>query len=672
MKTNINKYIGLVLLLVVGASCSDNFLEEKKAYGLYDESFYQSSERVNSYVNGLYNRFFVTYTNPQATIIGAFTTDRFNLTEEKGGIVDLINPTKSLDSPDDIAMLPFTGYYGKKLGDNVKNEPYDRIRDCNTMIENIDSKGANLDKVFRDNVKGQMYYLRARQYFDLMRVYGGVPIVTTVEDASAVDLSIRHPRAKVSEVAAQIVKDLDMAASLLPGRWDAANYGRFTRGSALAEKSRVLLTLASPLFNKNWDTATDRWDDALKAGLAAETQLTQDGYGLYGTSAKDWEAMFSIDQSFCKEAINVQLLSNVNAVSGYVYNTWEKSLRLPSQGGTGKLSAPKEMIDLFPMANGSKPTTANGYDEFLFFKNRDPRFYRTFSFSGNKWGFKEGTASTTTTQGTNVVWAYRWVDTANKAYYNNQVESPAFVRKLSSVNTSNVSNFNYCGTDIFEYRYAELLLNIAECYAAKGDVTNTVAYLGKIRARVGIAATNNYGIGTLADKYAAINACLYERRIELAYEGKRFWDVQRWMLYSDVAPNGIANNTCAKLGLTPLNSTHRSGNYLQYKIAVPVPPTGQQAPDPLANATRYAISVDPDAADFQTQITALATFYTNNFVLTPVILDNVNSAQVNIDFKPNYYIFGLQTSVLTQNTWLLQTTGWKDSSGTLGTYNYQD
>jgi hypothetical protein len=660
MKTNIKKYIGLVLLIVVGYSCSDNFLEEKKAFGLYDESFYQSAERVNAYVGGLYNRYFVTYTNPQATMVGAFNTDRFRLTEEIGGIVDLTNPTKSFDSADD--ALAFTGYYGAKLQDKVKNEPYDRIRDCNTMIENIDSKGANLDKIFRDNVKGQMYYLRAIQYFDLMRVYGGVPIVTTVEDASALDLSIRHPRATVTEVVAQIVKDLDMAASLLPGKWDAANYGRFTKGAALAQKSRVLLTYASPLFNKNWDTATDRWEEALKAGLAAETQLTIDGYGLYGASAKDWENMFLIDNVFCKEAINVQILSNNTALVGYVNNSWEKSIRLASQGGSGNLMAPKEMIDLFPMANGSKPTTANGYDEFLFFKNRDPRFYRTFSFSGNKWAYKENLKP--------VAWAYRWVDTANKAYYSdlNQVGSPAFVRKLSNTAATNVSNFQFSGTDIFEYRYAELLLNIAECYAAKGDVTNTVAYLGKVRARVGIVATNNYGIGTLADKYAAISACLYERRVELAYEGKRFWDVQRWMLYSDVAPSGIANNTCAKLGLTPINGTQRTGNFLQYKTAVPVA-TG--ATDPLL-ASRAAISVDPDAADFGAQITALSNFYTANFILTPVIMDNVNSLPVKIDFKPNYYLFGLQTTVLSQNTWLLQTVGWKDRSGSVGTFNYQD
>jgi len=423
------------------------------------------------------------------------------------------------------------------------------------------------------------------------------------------------------------------------------------------------LTYASPLFNKNWDSAPARWDAALQAGLAAEVQLTQDGYGLFGSTAKDWENMFLVDNgAFCKEAITVQLLSN-GTLTGYLNNSWEKAIRPVSQGGTGALEAPKEMIDLFPMENGSKPTAANGYDEFLFFKNRDPRFYRTFSFSGNKWGNSQNLKP--------VLWAYRWVDTAKKAYYsdgNNSESSPAFVRKMSNPTASNATNYQYSSTDIFEYRYAELLLNIAECYAAKGDVANTIVYLGKVRNRVGIPSANNYGIGTLADKYAALSACLYERRVELAYEGKRFWDVQRWMLYADDAVNG--NNTCAKLGVVPINGTQRTGGYIQYKTAVAVA-TG--ATDPLLTA-RGSISVDPDAADFKTQITALANFYTNNLV--PVDLDtpmdNINKVPVKIDFKPNYYIFGLQSSVLTQNTWLLQNKGWKDASGAFGTFSQQD
>ncbi|WKL46172.1 RagB/SusD family nutrient uptake outer membrane protein [Flavobacterium pectinovorum] len=656
MKLKINKYITIALVAVLSTSCSDNFLEDKKNFGSVDDSFYQSQEKATWYVNNVYFDYYSAFKSPNQSLVGSFTDVYSKMTEEVGGIQPLINPTITY-----VNAADGSGYYGGKLEDKINNVPYNRIRDCNSFIAEIDVKGANLDKTFRDQAKGQLYYLRAVQYFDLMKVYGGVPIVTEIQTPNSVNPEIKVPRATVTQVVEQIVKDLDMAASLLPANWPGADYGRITKGAALAVKSRVLLTYASPLFNKNWDGSNERWEAALKAGLEAETVLSGAGYGLYGNSAKDWQNMFALGaNAFCSEAITTQLLTVTNS-NVAMNNSWEKAIRPISQGGTGALEAPKEMIDLFPLANGARPTAANLYDPFLFFLNRDPRFYRTFAFSGAKWDYKENAKP--------VVWAYTWLDNAKKVYYSdsNNETSPAFVRKMTDVTATNASSFQYSGNDILEYRYAELLLNIAECYAALGQTGNATAYLGRIRKRVGIDAANNYGIGTLADKYAAIEAVLYERRVELAYEGKRFWDIQRWMLYDNTTlPGTTSGSTISKLGLQPINGTQRTGNYLQYKNTA-------TSADPLT-ASRASISVDPDAASFQTQLAALATFYTTNFVLAapPTPMDNVNNTAVQIKFNPNYYIMGLQNTVLSQNPWLTQTIGWKDASGGEGTFNYQD
>ncbi|MFB9075885.1 RagB/SusD family nutrient uptake outer membrane protein [Flavobacterium procerum] len=655
MKRQINKYIALALFAVLSTSCSDNFLEEKKNFGSVDDSFYQNQERATWYINNVYFDYYSAFKSPGQSLVGSFTDVYSRMTEEIGGVQPLINPNITYVNAADAS-----GYYGGKLEDKINNVPYNRIRDCNSFIAEVDVKGANLSKSFRDQAKGQLYYLRAVQYFDLMKVYGGVPIVTEVQTPSAIDEAIKVPRATVGEVVEQIVKDLDMAASLLPSTWASAEYGRVTKGAALAVKSRVLLTYASPLFNKNWDSSNERWNAALQAGLAAETELSSAGYGLYGSSAKDWQNMFAIsaNNGFCPEAITTQLLSTNNTNLG-VNNSWERGIRLFSQGGVSGMEAPKEMIDLFPLDDGRRPTTANGYDPFLFFVKRDPRFYRTFAFSGVKWDYKENAKP--------VIWAYRWMDNASKPYYSdsNNETSPALVRKMTDVTATNASSFQYSGNDILEYRYAELLLNIAECYAALGQTSNSVAYLGRIRNRVGIPSGNNYGIGTPVDKYAAIEAVLYERRVELAYEGKRFWDIQRWMLYDNVTLPGTTGGTVSKLGLAPINGTQRTGNYLQYKNTA-------TSADPLA-AARASISADPDAANFQAQLATLATFYTNNFILVapPVPMDQVNNVGVKIKFNPNYYIQGLQNTVLAQNPWLKQTIGWKDASGGEGDYNYQ-
>ncbi len=665
MKAKFCTYIAMILLMVLGVSCSDDFLEDKKQYKYYDEEFFKSEERVTWYVNNLYYDFYDGFKTPAAVVVGSFTTTQASYTEEIGGISAMINPNITLENAAD-----GSGYFGKTLVENPSNDPYNRIRDINVMLERIDVDGANLSQTFRDQIKGQMYYLRAVQYFDLMRTYGGVPIVTTVQTPSKDDPAIKIPRATVTELVNQITADFDSAASLLPGKWPAGDYGRFTKGAALAQKARVLLTYASPLFNKSWDSSTARWDAALAAGLAAETELTSQGHGLYGTTARDWERMFYLnDNAFHPEAITVKLLaSNANVTTSLQSNnSWERSIRLASQGGQGSggVKAPKGMIDLFPMANGKRPTAANNYNSFLFFRDRDPRFYRTFGFSGSYWPYN----NSLTTAAAPTVWAYRWSTNATTGVafsMGNDVSSPAFVRKMSSPNVSNASNYQLSGTDILDYRYAELLLNIAECYAAKGDIANTTEYLGRIRKRVGIPATDNYGIGSLGDKYAALEACLYERRVELAYEGKRFWDVQRWMLYSDDA--SINDNTNSKLGIPVLNGTQRIGNYLHYKIG-----TSPAGTDPLATS-RAAISVDPDAANFQAQITALAAFYTANFELRspPTPMDNVGNVATPILWRSNYYMMGLNQSALVNNPWLTQTVGWKDGNGAAGTYIYQE
>jgi starch-binding outer membrane protein, SusD/RagB family len=651
-------YVAALAVGLFASSCSDQFLEDKKMYGVYDENTFQNETQTGWFIDKVYYDFYYGLKSPSLNIVGLWE-DRSGLTEEKGGISDLINSTKSLETSDDCSQ-----YYGAKLATNVTNSPYTRIRNCNFVINDIDQLGTNVSDSYKKTAKGQMYFLRAIQYFDLVRMYGGVPIVTTISSASAIDESIKYPRATVTQCVDQILSDLDAAASLLPDQWNAANYGRVTRAAALAMKSRVLLTYASPLFNKDWDNSNnERWAKALEAGLTAETELTKAGYGLQGSSAKDWSDMFQVDNAFCKEAIMVKLLSSSTVTNVSENSSWEKTIRLSSQGGSGGMKAPKEMIDLFPMADGSRPTAANGYDEFKFFLNRDPRFYRTFAFSGCKWGYKSNPTAT--------VWGYRWqykTSTGALSYAysdNNDVNSPAFVRKMSNTAMDNV--FDYSGTDIFEYRYAELLLNIAECYAATGNTSKCIEYLGKIRARVGIPSTNNYGIGTLADKYAAIEATLYERRVELAYEGKRTFDIQRWMLYNDDASSN--NTTCAKLRISPINGTCRTGNYLEYKTVLPA------NADPLATP-RKTISVDPDAAPavFAQSLQTLADFYTQNFILkspdTPMDNDG-HGVALKIDWKQRYYVWGIHRTALTANSWLEQTKGWLDANNAQGTFDYQ-
>lgn len=655
MKNKIFILLALAAVLV-STGCSKQFLEDMQPYDKYGEEQVFSNETLTQwYIDRLYNYYFVNYRNPLQDVIGLYNQDRTNMTEETGGTVPkFINDKMDLKFATDADT-----YYGNTTA-GVNNNPYTRIRYCNDLLEKMDDPiSSALSASFKKLAKGQAYILRAMQYFDLVRVYGGVPIVTSVSDNSTTDESIQTPRSTSSECFAQIVSDLDSAAMLLPMTWDdpASQMGRLNAAAAIALKSRVLLTAASPLFNKDWDNPGNaKWQAALKASLEAETKLSGAGYGLYGSNAKEWSEMCFAGKNsydFNKEAIIVFLFSNTSTSSEGYNNSWENQVRPKDYDGGGGLSATKQMLDLFPLADGSRPTAENYVDTF-FFENRDPRFYRTFAFSGEKWGIAGNENKTT--------WFYRWKSDPSKSVYygNNQTNSPAIVRKNSNPEADSTS-FEYSKTSIINYRYSELLLNIAECYAATGDINNAIAYIGKIRQRVGIPAANNYGIGNLSSKYQAIEAVLYERRVELAYEGKRFWDVQRWMLYANVPQSG---NTVQKLGLQPINGTRREGYYWQAKEI--------SATDPLT-AEEKNILIDPDASDFKEQLDKLKAVYQKHFVITPLdkSWDQVNGVDNYIQFKPNYYLSGLPSTVLAKNGWLEQNLGWQDYSGGAGIFDYQ-
>lgn len=674
MKKKSLLYVGALAMSFFFSGCSDSFLD-MKTYEKYDD--FDSETRLSWYVAGVYDRFFHGYSDPRKVVITSWV-NRNNLTEEAWGIDNngkMAGETSTASGVSDLNEYFMKGYFGNKLDTKDNNNAYLRIRLCNVLLGELDGM-KNVSDESKRYAKGQMLFLRAMQLFELVRCYGPVPIVTTVINAEVIENG--YPRSSVTQCVDQIVKDLDEASRLLPAVWPNAsvNYGRLTSVGALAYKSRVLLTYASPLFNKDWDNPQNiRWQIALKATQLAREAAENAGYGLgQCVNAKGWAEMLGTNDntnSGNKEALIVKLNSKDN--TGYSeHNGWEKDIRLTSQGGNGGVSVPVELIDAFPMADGTPATEAVKIknESMDFILNRDPRFYRTFAFSGVKWGSKENPED--------IVWAYQWFNLppTDDQYSlsgsdENKVNSPCFVRKMSNA-AFGEDELQFSNTTIYEYRFAELVLNLAECYAATGNVTEAVRCIGEIRGRVGIPATNNYGLGSVADRYQAIAACLKERQIELAYEGKRSWDLWRWLLYDGGQGEELklSNvNTCTALGLAPLNGTCRHSKMLVVKTSEYI---GDK--DPLFEE-RAVLGADPDHADFQAQLSQLVAFYKSHFYLadplTPADKDNSDNP-VNILWRGNYYINGLDATVLDNNEWLGQTIGWTDQDQNPGTIHFQD
>jgi hypothetical protein len=681
-------YITALTLGLSVSGCSDSFLDMNN-YGSYDD--FNSETKVNWYLAGLYYDYFKGYTQPGQQMVAIYgnlkggIADWNYLTDEQWGIktASKIDPSSNYQTIDDIKAWPLggsssdyidpliSGYFGEKLGSSITNSAYTRIRNCNIMLRDIDA--SKVDDELKRHAKGQALFLRALQMFHLVRHYGPVPVVTSVLNATA--NGEKTPRNSVTQCVEQMVKDLNEASKLLPLAWGEADYGRPTSGSALALKSRILLTYASPIFNKDWDNPQNiRWQKALKATLEAESLMTENS--LEGCSdAQGWgELLAKDDNKANKEAVFVKLLTGETAADGTESNGWELSARLSSQNGGGGKTVPVELIDIFPMADGTRPKAedkiANG--NLRFIENRDPRFYETFAFNGMIWGFLEEPNDT--------VWAYRWVKSkAEDGSYSysysdgNNVASPVFVRKMTGKKTPTIDGKS--GIDIYEYRYAELILNLAECYAATGDLANCKKTLARLRQRVGMKeGSEYYGLNTtVTDRHSAIESCLYERRIELAYEGKRYWDIWRWLLYDGGQGENLklsTTNTCTALGLTPLNGTARISKYLDLKDTKYT----QGSTDAL-KVLRTTVGVLPGDANFDNQIKELADFYETYFQFgdptTPADKD-ANNNPATILWRPNYYIHGLNSTALNANSWLGQTKGWTDQNGAAGTIEWQD
>ena len=238
-----------------------------------------------------------------------------------------------------------------------------------------------------------------------------------------------------------------------------------------------------------------------------------------------------------------------------------------------------------------------------------------------------------------------------------------------------------------ELRYAEVLLNLAEVACGAGHPEEAVPYLQRIRARAGYTAANNYGLqaNLSSDQQACMAAILYERQIEFAFEGKRFDDCRRWMLYDGGAVKvpgapdswtltGWGGNTCTWLGFKPLNGQRRETFIYRVADDSYVAPDNSSADsnDPV-KVNRPAAGVDLMADNLQEQLENLKTWYDANLKYMKRRGDSRYSSTLEektIDFRPQYYFLGFKKGVSEHNVGLPQTIGWGDvNTGGMGTFD---
>ena len=492
-------WIAAVLLLVtIFSSCKKDseFFDIEDQQGI-DSKIWNDPGAIGLFLNRTY-----ALVIPQWPVPGTapgnihITSDEMN-----GGNTAFLYGTLNENSVTDIGTA----------SNNPAANRYMEIRRCNIALQGIDTSSTLTDDT-KKVLKGQFYFMRAYIYFRMVNLYGGIPLVLEPQELTEEGVPA-VPRAKTSECIASIARDLDSAAANLPATWPTSEAGRITRGAAMAMKGKVLMYWASPQFNPT--NITTRWEEAYQANLAAYNQCIADGYILFANYA----SIFLTEDN--KEILIVR---KYNTSRDFGTNIEAIVRPFSATASPSNLFQPTwNLVQSYNMNNGLPTSHASsGYNSTVFWVGRDPRFDATIAVNGSFWPLG-GDA-------TRRQWQYNGVVDEQAS----SIVTGFYCRRFSNTSLTSSQAVYASGTgggsgmDWIEMRFAEVVLNLAECANETGRLTESKDMVRRIRQRAGISAGSfDYGLNLATDITTMRSLILNERQVEFAMEGKRYHDLRR-------------------------------------------------------------------------------------------------------------------------------------------------
>jgi len=234
-------YFLLMITSVVAtvSSCKKDFMNLQPLDKYSDEAVWKDPALIQTFVNNIYLGIPHGFSN----IMMSSLVDETMYNADFGAS----NVTKSLLTPSDLGIFDVTYWTGNRQRLMNWSMVYKFVRSANLFFEKVD-EATFPSQADKDRMKGEVYFLRAYLYHNLVSLYGGVPIITKT---FGLNDEFNVPRNSYEDCINFIVSDLDAAAGLLPLSYSGNDRGRATKGAALALKSRVLLYAASDLYNSN-------------------------------------------------------------------------------------------------------------------------------------------------------------------------------------------------------------------------------------------------------------------------------------------------------------------------------------------------------------------------------------------------------------------------------------
>jgi hypothetical protein len=494
-------YLLLTGILFVVTACNESVLDVKPSTFVSDEVIWKESGLIEQTLANIYGTNLCAFTRKGDLYeIPAFS--HIDLaTDDGNGKIDAAIQLYNIGGIT-ASNAPYAIEYWR--------ENYSLIRKANNFMEGIANVGtdvisAEVKKVYSAEAR----FLRAFSYFELVKTFGGVPLIKKAQVIT--DSDILLPRNTIDEVYQFIFTECDQAAADLPIN---VVTGHASKGAAFALKAKAMLYYASPLNNPANNVA--RWTDA---ATAAKVVMNMGKYSLF----PDYRKLFLRANENNSEVIFDHQFKFPEAVHT-INVTWGMWFTFDT-GTWGGFSPTQDIVDAYEMTNGLPITNpASGYDPNNPYKNRDSRLAASIVYNGSTW------------RGS-VVGFYTDISNnpqlAGNAETNKAVACGYGLKKFDEQAplSANFYNGSYAQENNWIYsRYAEVLLNFAEAQnETAGPDAEVYSAINQVRTRAG---QPDLPVGLSKDEMRT--RIWNERRVELVYEEHRFFDVRRWKKGMDI------------------------------------------------------------------------------------------------------------------------------------------
>ena len=494
----LNPYIFLAVISFSMVSCENDFLDRAPDLNLDEEKVFTIYENAQRYHADIYSHL----------------VDGFN----RLGNFQPVPMSSASDESDS-----YMGYHGTQTlnfgsYDGVDNHIfnyYSGIRKANIFLSKLDVIPFP-DESSKNKLTGEVYFLRAFYFFEIIKRYGGMPII---DDVLIPGDNLMLARNSFKECVDYILGDCEEAIQLLPVTLPDNELGRATKGAAMALKARMLLYAASPL----WDleiTDGNKWQLAAVAAKAVIDLKDNDGnpaYELYnkGNGADDYERLFFTRRNNGNREVIFHKHQQTVDFNNQQINVWAP--KGDGFEGAGAVAPTQNFVDLFEMNNGMLiHEEGSGYSPNNPYMNRDPRFYKTILYNGSVW--QNVTVETFVSPDLN-----QSLNGKHRKILAEYTSTGYYVRKYlpEEVKTKTTVRAYH---DWIYFRLAEMYLNYAEALnEVQGPTAEVYSALNTVRSRSGVVDMPA-GLGKDQMRERIMN----ERAIELSFEEHRWWDARRW------------------------------------------------------------------------------------------------------------------------------------------------